>query len=52
MRPRSLTERLRDAAIEYAEAETAEQFDLAWAHLREAARNYSEAEVRSEQEAA
>ena len=44
VRPRSLTERLRDAAIEYAEADTAEEFDLAWSHLREAARNYSEAE--------
>ena len=40
-RPRTLAEQLRDAAIAYAEAETCQEFDNAWARLRAAAKSYT-----------
>jgi hypothetical protein len=45
LRPRTLAEQLRDAAIAYAEAETAQEFDNAWARLRQAAKGYTFSEA-------
>lgn len=41
IRPKTVAEQLRDAAIAYAEAETAQDFDNAWARLRAAAKGYT-----------
>ena len=41
LRPRTLAEQLRDAGIAYAEAESAREFDNAWARLRAAAKAYT-----------
>ena len=44
-RPRTLSEQLRDAAIAYAEAETEQDFQNAWARLRAAAKGYTFSEA-------